>query len=118
MLSLPRIETLPDDGPRRDEMGNASGGWRLPQLEVPLARYAGRSTPVAASDRGRASAICALTGSKQPFEARRLKSEYRDRAQYLRRFRAAVDLAVEERRLVREDGEALKGPQAPPPPAF
>ncbi len=40
--SLPRIETLDDDAPRRDEAGNASGGWRLPQLDVPLARYAPR----------------------------------------------------------------------------
>jgi hypothetical protein len=116
MLSLPRIETLPDNGPRRDEAGNASGGWRLPQLEVPLARYAGRSTPRDASER--ATTACALTGAKEPFDAAKLKSHYRDRAGYLQRFRAAVDRAVQERRLVAEDGEALKGAQGPVPPAF
>ena len=99
-------------------MGNASGGWSLPQLEVPLARYTGRSSPAAANAGERANAVCGFTGAKLPFDARRLKSLYRDRAEYLRRFRAAVDRAVAERRLVREDGEALKSPRAAPPPAF
>jgi hypothetical protein len=117
MLSLPRIETLADGGPRRDEMGNATGGWRLPQLEVPLARYAGRSTPRDASN-PRAAVNCSFTGAKWPFEPARLKSQYRDRAGYLRLFRAAVDRAVQEGRLVREDGEVLKGPQGLVIPAF
>jgi hypothetical protein len=83
---------------------------------VPLARYAGRSTPRDASER--ATTACALTGAKEPFDAAKLKSQYRDRAGYLQRFRAAVDRAVQERRLVPEDGEALKGAQGPVPPAF
>jgi hypothetical protein len=109
MLSLPRIETLPDNGARRDEAGNASGGWRLPQLELPLARYASRSTP--REPGARATAACALTGAKEPFDAAKLKGLYRDRAGYLTQFRAAVDRAVQERRLTAEDGEALKAPQ-------
>lgn len=116
MLILPRIETLPDDGPRRDEAGNASGGWRLPQLEVPLARYAGHNMPRDASER--AVAACARTGAKFSFDAAKLKSLHQDRAGYLNRFRAAVDRAVQERRLVAEDGAALKSPRNPPPPAF
>jgi hypothetical protein len=106
MLSLPRIETLPDGGPRHDEMGNASGGWRLPQLEVPLAVYSAQ-----------AAGTCGLGGSR-PLEAARLKRLYRDRAGYLRQLRAAVDRAVQERRLVREDGEALKNPSNQALPAF
>ena len=117
MPSLPRIETLADGGPRRDELGNASGGWRLPQVEVPLARYAGHSTPRDASN-PRAVASCAFIGAKQPFEPAKLKSQYRDRAGYLRLFRAAVDRAVQDRRLVREDGEALKSPQGLLIPGF
>jgi hypothetical protein len=86
-------------------------------VEVPLARYAGRSTP---RDTGnaRAAASCAFSGAKQPFEPAKLKSQYRDRASYLRLFRAAVDRAVQERQLVREDGEALKSPQALLLPTF
>jgi len=117
MLSLPRIETLADGAPRRDELGNASGGWRLPQVEVPLARYAGHSTPRDAGNPG-AAASCAFTGAKQPFEPAKLKSQYRDRAGYLRLFRAAVDRAVQDRQLVREDGETLKGPQGLFVPTF
>ncbi len=105
MVSLSRIETLADGGPRHDELGNASGGWRLPQIEVPLAVYSGRSLPRNAS--ARAAAVCAMTGSRQPFDAARLKSLYGDRKQYLHRFRAAVDLAVQERRLAPEDGATL-----------
>jgi hypothetical protein len=116
MLSLSRIETLADGDPRRDETGNASGGWRLPQLEVPLARYAARSTPRVAGER--ATRACALTGAKLPFEAARLKSLYQDRAGYLRRLRAAVDRAVQERRLVAADGEALNDPKNQVLPAF
>jgi len=116
MLSLPRIETLPDNGPRHDENGNASGGWRLPQLEVPLAVYAGHATPRAADER--TAAYCEQSGSIRPFDAARLKSLYRDRAEYLRRFRAAVERAVQERRLVREDADALKNPANQALPAF
>jgi hypothetical protein len=113
MLSLSRIETLADGGPRHDEAGNASGGWRLPQLEEPLAVYAISPPPREAGDR--AAAVCA---AMHPFDSAKLKSLYRDRAGYLRRFNAAVDRAVEERRLVPEDGEALKDQQKQASPTF
>ncbi|MEJ0100347.1 MAG: alpha/beta hydrolase domain-containing protein [Pseudomonadota bacterium] len=112
--NLPRIETLDDGGARRDEAGNTSGGWRLPQLEVPLARYA-RGTPRDGND---AAAACSLGSTQQPFDAARLKSLYHTRVEYLRRFRAAVDAAVKEHRLVAADGEALKVAQASTAPQF
>jgi hypothetical protein len=107
MLSLSRIETLDDGGPRHDEAGNASGGWRLPQLEEPLGVYAVRT-----------AAACAQGGVLQPFDTAKLKSLYKDRNEYLRRFNAAVDRAVAERRLVAEDGDALKSQQKQVAPAF
>ncbi len=73
---------------------------------MPLARYSGSSTPKDASDAARNA--CALTASQQPFDAARLKQLYQNRNEYLRRLRTAVDQAVLERRLVKEDGEALK----------
>jgi hypothetical protein len=115
MANVPRIETFPDGNPRRDERGNASGGWRLPQLDLPLARYSGHSTP---QDAGDVSGRCALYGSKQVFDAKQLKALYGNRAEYLRRFRAAVEQAVAERRLVKEDGDALKDPPVRVLPAF
>ena len=61
---------------------------------------------------------CALTGVKQPFSTATLKTLYRDRAEYLRQFRTAVEQAVAERRLTPEDGEALKSPPVRVLPAF
>ncbi len=116
MPSLPRIETLDDGGPRHDEAGNASGGWRLPQLDEPLAIYASHSSSRGTGER--AAAVCSETGQVQPFDTAKLKRLYKDRAEYLRRFNAAVDRAVEEHRLVPEDGEALKGQLKQAPPAF
>lgn len=116
MASVPRIETGADHQPLRDANGNASGGWRLPQIDLPLAAYSGTATPRDASDRARAA--CALTGVKQPFTTARLKEMYGSRAAYLERFRAAVDVAVAERRLTADDGAQLKTSIAREVPAF
>jgi hypothetical protein len=116
MVNIPRIGTDASMAPLVDASGNAQGGWRLPQIDVPLARYAGRSTPAEGSDRARR--VCELTGSMQRFDAARLKALYRDRNEYLRRFNAAVEQAVLERRLVREDADALKLSVARVTPAF
>ena len=43
--SVPRIETDSRGEPLLDRLGNVLGGWRLPQIDVPLASYSGRSTP-------------------------------------------------------------------------
>jgi hypothetical protein len=106
MANIPRIEADGSMAPQVDASGNARGGWRLPQIDVPVARYAGRSTPADGSDRARR--VCELTGSMQRFDGARLKALYRDRNEYLRRFNAAVEQAVLERRLVRVDADALK----------
>lgn len=116
MVTLPRIETDADGAPVADEAGNAKGGWRLPQLDVPAARYAGHGTPKDGTDRARAA--CELTGVRVPFNPARLKQLYRDRNDYARRFNAAVDLAVQERRLTTEDGAALKAAPLKDVPAF
>jgi hypothetical protein len=96
MINAPRIEM--------DSNGNALGGWRLPQVDLPLARYARESA-------------CA-SGSMQRFDVTKLTSLYRSRAEYLRRFNAAVEQAVQGRRLVKEDGDALKTAMSRGLPAF
>jgi hypothetical protein len=93
-------------GVLRDENGNARGGWRLPQLDVPIATYRGSSTP--RTDDPRSRQICSVTGSVQPLNAAGLKARYGNRAEYLRRFNAAVDEALRQRRIVVEDVGALK----------
>lgn len=104
MISAPRLDTDAALAPRLDTNGNALGGWRLPQVDLPLARYA-------------REAACG-SGSMQRFDAAKLKSLYRTRAEYLRRFNAAVEQAVQGRRLVKEDADALKAAIARGLPVF
>ena len=116
MAREPRIQT--DDGGEvlRDAAGNARGGFRLPQIDVPLATYRGSSTP-RGSD-ARAQGACALTGAMQKLGVAQLKAQYKTRAEYLRRFNSAVDEAVRARRLVTEDAPAIKAAAAKMTPAF
>jgi hypothetical protein len=97
-----------------DRQGNAQGGWRLPQIDVPLASYAGHST----AERSNAHAVCESTGSMRRFDTARLKALYKDRNEYIKRFDAAVDQAVGDGRLVKEDAVALKAPAVRTLPAF
>jgi hypothetical protein len=114
--SVPRIETDSRGEPLLDKSGNAQGGWRLPQIDVPLASYSGHSTP--ARNDARSRAVCESTGSMRGYDTARLKSLYKDRNEYIKRFNAAVDQAVEEGRLVKEDAAALKAPAVRALPVF
>jgi hypothetical protein len=114
--SVPRIETDAQHQAVRDELGNALGGWRLPQIEVPLAAFKGSGTPREDTDRARTA--CGLTGVMQPFSAAQLKELYGSRTAYLERFRAAIDAAVAERRLTEADATSLKATAARAVPAF
>jgi len=101
----------------RDGFGNAIGGLRLPQLQVPLASYAVRSTPRRADD---ASSVwrCSLTGTTRRFDSAEMKRLYGNRAEYLRRFTAAADQAVQERFLTAADAASLKASAARTVPSF
>jgi hypothetical protein len=116
MLSVPRMETDTRGELRLDRQGNALGGWRLPQIDAPLAAYAGRSTP--RQNDAATRAACERTGSMRRFDAARLKALYKDRNGYIEQFNAAVDLAIEQGTLVAEDGAALKAPVVRTLPAF
>jgi hypothetical protein len=116
MTREPRIETDAAGEVVRDELGNARGGFRLPQIDVPLAAYRGRSTP--RDGDARARNVCALTGAMRGLDAAQLKARYRSRAEFLRLFNAAVDEAARARRLVPEDAAAIKSGAARSTPAF
>lgn len=115
-INAPRIETDASHQPVRDALGNALGGWRLPQIEVPLAAFAGSGTPREDTDRARAA--CALTGVRQPFSPDQLRELYGSRTAWLERYRGAIDAAVADRRLTAEDAQALKAAAARAAPAF
>ena len=116
MSSLPRIGTGPGGSPQLDERGNARGGFRLPQVEVPIAVYSGRSSPQ--RDDAQLRARCEMSGSMRAYDQARLRQLYGNREGYLQRFDAAVDAAVQERRLTAEDAAALKSPAVRVLPAF
>lgn len=101
----------------RDGFGNALGGLRLPQVEAPLASYASRSTPRHADD---AASVwrCSLTGTTRRFDSAEMKRLYGNRAEYLRRFTAAADQAVQERFLTAADAASLKASVARSVPNF
>jgi hypothetical protein len=88
-----------DDGQiRRDADGNALGGLRLPDLDVPTARHTGLS-----ERRG----YCGLTGATVPFSESELAARYPSREGYVQAVTAAVDDAVAAGHLLPEDGAAI-----------
>jgi hypothetical protein len=70
----------------RDEHGNAKGGVRLPQMEVPIAR----NSAIPQGD----DFLSGLTGSTVPFSAETLRALYGDKAGYVARFEQAARDAV------------------------
>ena len=91
--SQPLIEFAgpPQEGKRpevvRDEHGIAVGGARLPQAQVPVATNS--SIPVVKDFAG------SLRGTNERFGANKLDALYGSEADYLARFRAATEAAIE-----------------------
>jgi hypothetical protein len=71
----------------RDELGLATGGIRLPQVDVPLAKNS-------AIPRGE-GIFALLGGSCEPFPAEKARALYHDEATFLARFEAAAKRAAE-----------------------
>jgi hypothetical protein len=70
----------------RDRYGNAKGGIRLPELEVPTATVTGReNTP---TDRLN---FCALSGTTSPFDRAMLEHLYPSHEAFVKAFDASVD---------------------------
>jgi hypothetical protein len=103
--------------PRVDEDGNDLGGILLPEVQVPLATYTGWN--LRSPETGAPAEMVAFLGSYLPFprdreEARAkgdprrpLAERYRDREDYVARYRKALDGLVAEGYLLEEDREAF-----------
>lgn len=91
----PRIETAPDGATATDADGNARGGLRLPEMQVPAAVF------------GVGRGGCNLFGYTLDFGREGMSRRYGDRPAYLQRFRAAADAAVADRLLLAEDRPLL-----------
>jgi hypothetical protein len=83
----PRIETTMNPiAIARDEYGNARGGVRTPQLDVPIAAYSGGGQA--------GSVFCILFGSMEPFDAATLAALYPTHRAYVSAFKKATRRAV------------------------
>jgi hypothetical protein len=82
----------------RDEHGNALGGLRMPELEVPVARYRGR---------GEGDQMASLSGLTVPFPVEKLRQLYKDKSDYLARYEAAVGKGVEQGFFLAADAAAI-----------
>jgi hypothetical protein len=99
----PRIELAPGPAPtiRRDADGIAVGGLRTPPVEVPAEVLSGEpgSNP---------DIICLLLGSTVPLPEERIAELYTDRADYLDRYGAAVQDAIDRGYILEEDRRAIE----------
>jgi hypothetical protein len=89
----------------RDSDGNAKGGVRLPQLQVPTAAYSGEST---------GNGYCALTGSAVPFSAAQLAKRYASPEAYVTQLGSAIDAAVQAGHLLPDDAAEMLAVTAVP----
>ncbi|MFI5397050.1 MAG: alpha/beta hydrolase domain-containing protein [Candidatus Binatia bacterium] len=88
----------------RDANGNALGGIRTPQVDVPIAALSGQGQT--------GSILCALFGTTKPFDATTLASLYPDQSAYVSAFNAATDRAVGAGFILQPDAELMKAAAA------
>jgi hypothetical protein len=100
--SAPRLEIVAGLPPSiaRDARGNALGGIRTPQLDVPIATLSGLGQPP--------GGFCAIFGTTVPFDATTLSMLYPSHAEYVTAVAKAAGEAVSARHLLRADVPAIK----------
>ena len=100
----------------RDAFGNALGGIRLPQLDVPIATYGPHNNldpalplpPFLESFRGLLNLFCVLAGTVADFDDTTLESLYSSHKSYFRPFMRRTRRLREAGFLLAEDALALK----------
>jgi len=104
--TAPRLET--SAGPLvsilRDVNGNALGGIRTPQVEVPVATLSGEGQT--------GSLFCLLFGTTVVFDDAKLASLYADHEAYVSAFNEATDRAVRAGFILPADAELMKAAAA------
>ena len=83
----------------RDDFGNATGGIRLPAIEVPTATYTGINT---------GGGFCFLFGSKIDFDGTTLDGLYRNRGAYVSQVQKAIRDAINSGFLLQEDASYVR----------
>jgi hypothetical protein len=102
----PRLEVEPGPPPRiaRDAHGNALGGIRTPQVDVPIAAFSGLGQT--------GSLFCFLFGTTAPFDAATLTSLYPSHRAYVSAFKAATRRAVRAGFILKPDARLMKAAAA------
>jgi Alpha/beta hydrolase domain len=100
--SAPRLDVVTGPPPSitRDARGNALGGIRTPQLDVPIATLSGLGQPP--------GGFCAIFGTTVPFDAATLSTLYPSHAGYVTAIAKAAGRAVRARHLLRADAPAIR----------
>jgi hypothetical protein len=103
----PRIDTTSGPHPviRRDAHGNALGGIRTPELDVPIAALSG-AVPAGTS------LTCTLFGSTTPFDGATLRALYPTHAAYVSDFDTATARAVRAGFILPADARQLESAAA------
>jgi hypothetical protein len=124
-----RVGTIPAHSPRitlgsdpsaadpvvRDQFGNAKGGIRLPELEVPTATITGIANTAPPGAPSLFQNFCRLFGQTHVFTPAQLASLYPTHQDYVERYGNAVDAAVARHFILRADGDVLKATAAAAP---
>ncbi|MHB1139107.1 MAG: alpha/beta hydrolase domain-containing protein [Microthrixaceae bacterium] len=99
--AMPRME-LDESGDDvvRDDVGNAVGGIRTPQLDVPVATLSGLGQE--------GSSFCALFGTTVPLTAEQLAARYPDHTSFVTQFDAALQSAVDAGAILAVDAEHVR----------
>jgi Alpha/beta hydrolase domain len=101
--TAPRIDltTAATPAVERDADGIATGGVRTPPVDVPVDVLSGVPGP-------KPSALCLLLGSTTPLPKARIAALYPSRAEYQRRYDAAVDATIRDGFALEADRAALE----------
>jgi hypothetical protein len=87
----------------RDAHGNALGGIRTPQVDVPIAAFSGI---------GQGSLVCQIFGSTMLFDEATLAALYPDHDAYVSAFNQATDQTVQAGFILAPDAELMKAAAA------
>lgn len=95
----PRLEWVSNTVKARDEFGNALGGIRLPEHEVPTAVNTGDNT---------GPGFEFLFGSHEPFDEATLKKLYRNHGAYVSAINRATNVALKQGFILQKDAQITR----------
>ena len=93
-----------------DEVGNMKGGVRLPDVDVPIKVYSSDNSPAGGADLFSVAIgglACGLAGTAEPLSTQKLMELYPTHEDYVQKYTAAADRALEAGYLLQADYDEL-----------